>query len=202
MFYLLLTLRTPTYTSTKYLEQTLNLNESKASYPFNDFRRLDLFWIQLMMTLQQVYPKEPLFVWCPYQWFYLLHGYAISQFYSASEITGAKRYHIIGNDSFLGRKAIETLPKNGKYSFSLSPFSEEIGTYYTLIANYIITVKLDLESTKRIANLFETVKSEKDLKNSNLNQVFGPRIKAKLVLEKNELKARKLKSKFEEFFGV
>jgi hypothetical protein len=191
-------------TSTKFtpLKQILQEESLKTVYRFNNLRRMDLFWIQTLMTLHQMNPKEPLFLWCPFQWFDLVHNHATNSFYSASDITSAKRYHIIGDDSFLSRKALEALPKNGHYSFSESPFSKEKNTYYAVIASTVITVKLDTPGTERIASLFDRVKNNQDLKKENISQIFNQKVKVSLTIENNMLKSKKLRKKFCDFFGV
>lgn len=191
-----------TATKQNALKDTLGSDSYKEVYRFKDLRRLDLFWIQNLMTLHQLHPGAPLFLWIPYQWFHLVHSNAIDLFYHASDITSAKRYHILGNDCYLSRVALKSLPKNGNYSFSDSPFSGEESTYYSLIASTIITVKLDASTTKCISELFQRVKSEADLKKENLSEIFNQKVKASISIEKNETKAKKLRKKFSDFFGV
>ncbi len=190
------------YTEPKYLEQALSLGEKKVTHRFTKVRRLDLFWIQLMSALHQIYPKDPLFLWCPYQWFNLMHDYNINLFFSASDLTGTKRYQIIGGENFLNKKALEGLPKQGVYSLRDSPFSDEMNVYYSILGDVCITVKFDQGFNSRIEELFSSVKSESDLKAYDLNAVFGPDIKGSLVIENSEIKSRRLKKKFIEFFGV
>ncbi len=191
-----------TYTEPKYLEQALSLGEKKVTHRFTKVRRLDLFWIQLMSALHQIYPKDPLFLWCPYQWFYLLHDYSVNLFYQASDLTGTKRYHIIGGDNFLNRKSLESLPKQSIHSLRDGPFANQMNIYFSIVGDVCITVKFDHAFNSRIEDLFNSVKSESDLKAYDLNAVFGPDVKGSLVIENSEMKSRRLKKKFIEFFGM
>jgi hypothetical protein len=154
-----------------------------------------------MSSLSRLYPDEYLYLWCPYQWFNLLHPYNVNLFYQASDMTGTKRYHIMGDDNYLNQKALRIMPKLGEYSLRNSPFSNQMNTYFSVTGDVVLTIKFDSAFNKRIEDLFNSVKSENDLKSYDLNSVFSPDIKGSLTLEKNEIKAKKIKKKFQEFFG-
>lgn len=190
-----------TYTKVEYLEPLLSLGERKTTHKFNNVSRLDQFWIQLMTALSKIYPKEHLFLWCPYQWFYLLHSYNVNLFYQASDMTGVKRYHVMGGNNFLNQKALKIMPKLGEYSLRDSPFSNQMNTYFSVTGDVVITIKFDPAFNKRIEDLFNSVKSESDLKAYDLNSVFAPNIKGSVTVERNEIKAKRIKKKFKEYFG-
>jgi DNA-binding transcriptional ArsR family regulator len=191
-----------TSTSQYILKEALRADSFKKVYRFKDLRRLDLFWIQNLMALHQLHQGEPLFLWCPYQWFQLVHSYAVESFYQASDQTSARRYHIIGYDGYLSRIALKSLPKNGTYSFAESPFHQEQSTYYSLIASTVITIKLDDSITGHMSKLFQQVKRENDLVNADVAKLFHAKVRASLTIEKNERKAKKLRKKFTDFFGL
>jgi hypothetical protein len=190
------------YSHPKYLEQLLSLGTKRTTHKFTKVGRLDQFWIQLMSSLSRLYPKEYLYLWCPYQWFNLLHPYNVNLFYQASDMTGTKRYHIMGDDNYLNQKALKTMPKLGEYSLRNSPFSNQMNTYFSVTGDVVLTIKFDSAFNNRIETLFDSVKSESDLKSYDLNSVFSPDIKGSLTLEKNEIKAKRIKKKFQEFFGI
>lgn len=190
-----------TYSNPNYLKKTLSLTEKKVIHNFSDLLRMDHYWVQILIAMHKMMPDERLYLWCPYQWFNLIHNYNISNFYSASQRIGAPRYHIMGGDNFLNRRALESLPQNGRYSFDKNTFSKEMGVYYSLIGDYILKVNIDSETTQKISEAFLNIKSEKDLKNYNLNQIFSRKVKAKIVVEKNVSKAKSLRNKFSVHFG-
>lgn len=189
------------YIRSKYLEEIIALDSRKVTYAFVKVLRLDMFWIQLLSAIHQVYPQEPLFLWCPYQWFHLMHDHAVKLFFEASDLTGAKRYHIMGGENYINKKSLETLPKNGEYSLRQSPFSNEMNVYYSIIGDVLITARFDQAYNNRIERMFAEVKSEKDLKAYDLNSVFGPNIKGRLTIERNVGKAKRARRKFVDFFG-
>lgn len=190
------------YTGTKYLTKAFGGTAEKHRETFRDLRKLDRLWTQLILTFHRLYPKQMMYFWCPYQWFYLAHYYTCKQFYEAIDLAGHKRCHIIGIDSFLSRRALHDLPKNGRYSFAVSPFESERSTYYTVIGDHVITVRLDQQITDRIHDLFTSVRSASALNPELLEQVFGARVRATLTSEQNPDKAARLTRKFVEFFGV
>ena len=158
--------------------------------------------MQLMISLYKLYPNLPMFLWCPFHWFHLVHDYSVKQFYEAVEIEGGKRYHIIGSDSYLERMAVNNLPREAEYSFAKSPFSEEISKYFTVIGEHVITVKLDPAITSKISSLFSSINNEKDVDRSRIVDVFSSPVKASVTVELNKNKAKRLKRKFTSFFGV
>lgn len=190
------------YTAPSYLAGYLGGDYAKHSEKFTDIRKLDRLWTQLIFALHQMYPSKIMCFWCPYQWFYLAHYFTCTQFYEAIDLAGFKRVHIIGTDTYLGRRALNDLPKGGVYSFAESPFHHERTTYYTVIGDIVVTVKLDEQVTARIHSLFQTVRSESELDPEVLEKVFGARVKATLRSEKNPKKAASLKKKFANFFGT
>lgn len=190
------------YTQSPYLVGMLQSGANKTIERFSDLRKLDRLWTQLILALHTLHRGHTMCFWCPYQWFSLAQYFAVKQFYSSIDLAGHKRLHIIGSDSFLARHALKDLPKNGTYSFAESPFHRERSTYYTVIGDCVLTVKLDKQTTDRLEELFSSVKSEKEIIPSELERFFSARVRATLTCERNEAKAERLKKKFAEFFSV
>ena len=190
------------YTSPDHLSSLLLKDKGKSTLHFSNLRKLDLYWIQLMMALIKLYEDEYMFLWCPYQWFHLVHDYSATQLYRAEDLAGGKRYHIFGSDSYLAKLALKTFPKDAVYSFAKSPFDDEKAVYYTLMGDHVITVKLDQKITNKIADLFDSVSCEEDIDSKEMANVFASKVKATTIIELNPLKARKLKKKFIDYFGI
>ncbi|MFN8392184.1 MAG: hypothetical protein U0136_17965 [Bdellovibrionota bacterium] len=188
------------YTSSSYLARSLS--PEKQTERFSDLVKLDRLWTQLILTYHQLHPKSIMCFWCPYQWFALAHELTCRQFYDAINLTEFQRCHIIGDDTFLARRAVKDLPKKGVYSFAKSPFDDERSTYYTVIADVVLTVRIDKETTARLHHLFHSVRSESELNPNLLDSVFGRRIRATLTTEVNASKALRLKRKFADYFGM
>ncbi|MEZ4754068.1 MAG: hypothetical protein R3A13_07125 [Bdellovibrionota bacterium] len=190
------------YTSAEHLATLLRKDLGHTNLVFTDLRRLDLYWMQLMLALVKLNPNQPMFLWCPYQWFHLVHDYSVTQLYRAEDISGGKRYHIFGNDSYLAKLALKNFPKEGVYSFAESPFASEKSTYYTLMCDHLITVKLDENVTSKIAALFDSVSCEEEVNPREIVKVFSTNVKARVRVELNPSKAKKLKRKFIEYFDI
>ncbi len=190
------------YTQSPYLMEIIQRENAVRVERFNDLRKLDRLWTQLILALHSVYPNKLMCLWCPYQWFYLAHYYTAKQFYEAIDLSGYKRYHIIGSDTYLGRLALKDLPKKGTYSFAESPFHKESRTYYTVVADCLITVKLDAIITERLEQLFNSVHSQADIRPNVLETIFASKVRASLTFERNQTKANRIKKKFSAFFGI
>ncbi len=190
------------YTEQNHLVDLLSSQKKKTKYKFNSLSKLDLYWMQLMMALHKLYPNEPMFLWCPYQWFHLVHDYTVRQFFTAVDISGAKRYHIIGSGTYLERLAIDSFPRNSEYSFSESPFSDDMNTYFTFIGDHIISAVLPSSMTKKIDSLFNAITREKDNDKQVVSDLLNQDVKTSLIIEENPKKIKKLKKKFVEFFGI
>lgn len=189
-------------TSAEGLRRAIGDGAETLRERFSDLRKLDRLWTQLMLMLHKAFPNRVMCFWIPYQWFSVAHRFTAKQFYDAVTIGRHARLHIMGEDSFLARAALRDLPKSGKYSFAESPFHSERQTYYTVLADHVLTVRIDSETTARIHSLFESIRSERDLTPERVEEVFRSPARASLTLERNAKKARQLKKKFAEYFGV
>lgn len=189
-----------TYSNISYLEKTLSISDKKQTHYFSDLLRMDHYWVQMLIALHKILPNEPLYLWCPYQWFNLIQNYNISHFYEASDNLGAYRYHIMGSPCYLNQRALKELPKNGKYSLNPGSFKDERHINYSLIGDYILYVTTDKIFTKNVEELFSKVKNEDQLINYKVKRIFLQKSKSKLVIEKNHQKANALRARFEEHF--
>ena len=190
------------YLDPKLVASLLHQGQDKVTWHFNNLTKMDMVWTQLMLGMHCACPGKVMCIWCPHQWFDLAHGEKQRQFMRANELAENKRLHIIGGRTYLDEVCIPHLPKSSRYSFAKSPFEELRSVYYTLIGEYLITVKLDRRTTERIEQLFDSVGSERDKNAANLVNFFSEPVKASLTLEKNAKKAQQIKKKFALFFGV
>ena len=188
------------YASPKYLAQLIQTSSGTLHHKFSSLRKLDLYWIQSMMALHKLYPGKSMCLWIPHQWFHLAHDAAIQQFYSALDITGEKRFHIIGVDCYLSRLAISHLPKHGHYAFGVNPLESPLNIYYSFIGNHLITVTIDKNMERRIQDLFLRVRRAEEMDALEIASVLKSRVKATLSIEENEAKVRKLRRRFEDAF--
>ena len=191
-----------THLDPQHLSSLIFEAKQKVTWKFSSLRKLDMGVTQIILALHKLCPKKALCLWCPHQWFEVAHPEKQQQFLKANEISGIKRYHIIGGDTFLDRLCLQYLPKNSVYSFAESPFAEERSRQYTIIGDYLYTAKLDEQSVRRIEALFSKVKSARDIKQEEVDQIFGGKAKCSVALEHNPKKALALKKKFATFFGV
>jgi hypothetical protein len=190
------------HTQAPSLENLLRSQETKVTDKFTNLRRLDSYWIQLMVALHSIYPEQPMYLWCPYQWFHLVHYSQAHLFYRTVERLEGSRYHIIGHDSYLARQGAKDLPKGSQYSFAESPFKDEVNTYYSSIGSHLITVKLSPETTAQIDQLFRAVRSKADLDPERISRLFDQSVRASLKIEFNPKKAASFQRKVQRFFEV
>jgi len=176
----------------------------KLRYQFRSFSSLAGFWTQLDLALCQHAPDRVLFEWVPHAWFHLANPRTEQQFLNGMKLAGNKYYLIIGDDTFLDRSYIEELSglEKCEVSFAESPFHAEQTTYYSLIADYIFTVKPDKKKCAGLDELFSRISSDGDIDHFQLKDIFSAPTTIRTVLERNKHKAAKMRRKFADYFGL
>ncbi len=190
------------YLDPSLLKTLLLKGGEKITWRFSSLAKMDMAWTQLMLGMHRACPGKAMCVWCPHQWFDFSHGERNRQFIKANDIAANRRFHIIGGSTYLDRLGGAGQPKIGVYSYAEGPFEDLRNTYYTLIGDYVICVKLDTVTTRKIEELFSRVKTARDINPQEMGQIFGARVNAKLTLEINPRRAAELKRKFARFFGL
>ena len=90
----------------------------------------------------------------------------------------------------------------GVTSFAPGPFEEEPSTYYVIAGDFVNSVRFDAALTARIDKLFLSVRNADDIDIQAIQGLIHAGAAIAVRIEKNKLKAKKLRGKFEEYFGL
>ncbi len=191
-----------TYLTPSFISSLILAGQEKQTWRFTNLTKMDMVWTQLMLGLHRAYPGKAMCIWCPHQWFDLAHGRKQQQFMRANELAAHKRFHIIGADTYLDRLCVPHLPKSERFSFAKSRFDKEQSTYYTVIGEHVISVKLDKRTADEMDKLFNRVASARQAGACGVTEFFSKPVKVRLTLERSKTKASRIKRKFADFFGV
>jgi len=185
------------------LSHCLPLTGKRVSWKFRDLQHLDRLWLQLMFLLFELSESRRMFVWVPYFWFDLVHFQKDLEAQEAMKVAGNKMYMILGNDSFIDRLPTKYWSRQVyEWSYAKGPFENERSTNYDLIDDYILTVKLDQRTTNAIDTFFRSVRSKSDLGRIREFETIKTSAQATLTLEHSPRKAKVLRRKFLDYFGI
>lgn len=188
-----------------YLKSSQNLllpiEGEKITWRFSKLHKLDMVWTQLSLTLLGQSRDKIMYLWFPHAWFYLVESDKEIALNKAMRSLGSNRFISIGNDSYLDRLYEQFVNSPWHFSYARGPFEKEQSTYYTLINDYLITVKLDKKTTELIEELFNQVTSQKELTSHLGAKLFTQLAKATMSIEYKTKKAVQIRNKFELFFG-
>ncbi len=168
---------------------------------YYDLARLDYAWMQLMVVLQQIYPKTCTRVWKPAQWFHLVHEHITENFFSALGTIGTAQHHLIGHDCYTCRSGAEQIPRRfAKVRFAPDPFGLGLNTYLTLIGDHVITIRLNLSFAQRMHQLFSTIQNKQEMLAPGVLSAIRARVQSTLVMEYRPRGLAEIRARFDRVF--
>lgn len=169
---------------------------------FNNLLKLNDFWSHVLLLLINQSQKKILLGWNPHPWFHLVQTKQEEQYLRALAIAKGRLYLIIGGSTYLDKWTERFFDKRiVTYSFARSPFQDERSTYLNIVDDYVLTVKLNNETTEAIENLYRNTTSPEGMNFPAMLAIFYKKVNASIWLEQNHRKAAALKSRFSRFFG-
>ncbi len=179
-----------------------NGRKKKNSWSFHNLYRMKSFWAEILLVLVKRAESPYILSYNPHPWAYLLQSAPESQFIKALQMSNAKMFKIIGGKTPLDL-ASKKLWDQGliEYSFVDSPFHSERSSYFNVIGDYIVTVKLDEALTTAVEKLYEGTKSIEELRHQEVFNLFRSKARSNVTIERNKEKASKIYRKFQQFFG-
>lgn len=191
-----------TYVERPQLPTLLPNKDKKEIWHFTDLLKMNDFWSHLLLILLQQSKKKVLLGYNPHPWFHLVQTKQEEQYIQALKRARSKLYLIIGGNTFLDKWTEKFWDKKVvAHSFAKSGFGEERATYFNVVDDYIVTVKLDQKMAREIDSIYQSNHSMDDLDLQSVLRLFRTKTKASVWLEKNPAKARKIKTKFKKFWG-
>ncbi len=181
----------------------LPASNSSNVWRFSNLLKTDDFWAQLLLVLYRETDQKILFNWIPHPWFYFAQVEKVEQFYRVLEREGRRIYSVIGGDTYLDRRYAEGVsPKVYTYSLKHGPFQGDSSTYLYFIDEYVLTIKLDPLTTKRIDGLFRSIKSPADMDYHRIYNTLDSQARIVVRLRHQPRKAKALIKEYCDFFGI
>lgn len=175
----------------------------RLEHHFSSLLAADDFWAHAVVSLF-AHTKAPcMFEWMPHPWFELIHKEKEDLFRATLRSQGRKIYMILGNDTYLDRicsKLWETPVY--EYSFAKSPFEALQSEYFDVIGDCILRLKLDKTYAKELQAYYRRTSSKDQVNASELVGLLSRKTNVRIVIERNQLKAKRLQKKFCVFFGI
>lgn len=174
----------------------------RRQWKFSDLRRLDDFWMQAIFVVFEA-TDEIMYEWSAHPWYFFAHTEKVDQFYRGLLARKRKFYKILGHEGYLDRLYAQRMnPQIFEFSFAPSPFADRQSEALLVCGEYLITIKLDPASTKRIDRLFSEVRSAAQFQYQKVFEVVTQAGEFKLIIERHPKKASRLRRQFEEYFFV
>jgi len=178
--------------------------KSKCTWNITTIPRANGFWTQLMFSLLETSTSKKFYQWIPHPWFHLLSHHAMVGFQEAVRIGGYKIYSSVGGTTYLDRLfAEQTFLESQFYeiSYAEGPFEGLYDTYYSLLDDYLITIKLDSDLASRLHNLFQAVEGPRTFDVSRTTQVLNQPGRISVSLERGTAKSGRIKKLLLDFFA-
>lgn len=187
----------------EYLTGALPTRNQAVLLNATDLTTWDQHWTQMMLAMHTLFPRLPMFIWCPRHWFTLTHPEIESTFTKANESKRNLRYAIIGGRSFLDLRDRNLLKrKSTGYSFRVSPFEYDRNHYYWIIGDYVGTNTLDAATVKQIDDIYARTKKESDLDATLRKRLLSTKCRGTVKCEWAPEKAERLRARFLTHFGI
>ncbi len=173
----------------------------RVKLTYRDLARLDYTWMQFIVVLRQIYPKESIRVWKPEHWFHLVHEHIVESFFSALDEIEAKQYHLIGHDCFTCLYGAQQIPRRlVKVRFVDGPFGLGRNTYLTLIGDHLITIRLSATFSERMY-LFRKIRDKREMMAPEVLSLMRGPVKATLTVEYRPKGIVELQERFDRVFN-
>jgi hypothetical protein len=187
----------------EYLQGALPTKEQPVILHATDLTTWDQHWTQMMLVLHTLFPRLPMFIWCPRHWFTITHPEIERTFTKANESRRNLRYALIGGRGFLDlRDRCLLKRKSTCYSFRISPFEDDRTHYYWIIGDYVGTNTLDSVTARHIDEIYSRTKKDSDIDSAARNRLLSRKCRGTVKCEWAPEKAERLRARFLTHFGV
>ena len=191
------------YRAPDYLASFLPQAVGRQVWHFSSLMAADDYWNQLLLALVAESSEPRVFSWVPHPWFVLIHTAKERKLHAALSVQKKHFYTIFGGDSYLDRLAERFYHRPlHTCAFAAGPFEALRDQYIDVLGEYVLTVKLDSSLVRTIGMLFRTTHARRDVDPLRVTQLLAARSRMTVTLERNNLRARKLRRQFCEYFGL
>ena len=175
----------------------------KVTYNLSSLHHEDLQWKNIVLPLHDEYPSDPIFFFnYHYIWIHLNESRRKSEldYYAAFSKNRVPAYCIIASDSQQDRE-VKRLIQDEFVQVAIGKKLYDAGEYKTIIGDYIITNILPTRVADEIEECYKKSANTAELE-IRLHRLGLAKKKVKLVVERNKLKAKKIRKRFSSEFHI
>lgn len=191
------------YLVRQYSGEILPQSGENRRWVLTDFLRLDDLWLHLIMCFFQQAREPVMYEWLPHPWFLIFGAEKEKRMNRCLEKHKGRIYAIIGGDSLLDKiycKNWEGAPV--QLNFSSGPFEDQRCCYYSLLDDFLLTVKVPKKEAEVIDKVFETSGTKAEASEKFEKYLLNQKVRVPLLVEHNPEKAKVYRRKFKDYFGV
>lgn len=191
-----------TYTINQKSFDVLSLEDKEStSYSFSTIKNLDIFWGHAQnILIHNTSPQQPIYAYDPHYWFYLARRDTEKELLKEIEQNKRQFLMTVGGTTALD-KIIKTDFDSDYLQYNYNKLFDRSNYYITIIGDYITEVFLDQDISNRIDSIYN---QNTDVHGAtNLLKTFlEARVKNKIKISKNRLRAEKLKTRMGRDFYI
>lgn len=192
------------YLRSDHLTQLLPTNTiQKRIWRFNNLMKLVEAWMQIVIAMSKASEEKVILTAAPHLWFALVHLPEWTQFKKVLSTFMQRQYTLIHGTEFVDKylNALTKLPEEEVFMNDAEYIEDDLTLYRTIIDDTILTVRLDPVTAKKIATLFQQIKSEETMYLLDIFQTFTSKVRVTIMIKKDPAAARRYRKKFERLFG-
>ncbi len=175
----------------------------KISFELSSLVHLDQYWKNIVFPLHQAHPEEPIFLYEPHEiWIHLNETRKVSEYAYFSSFAEKKVYAFcqLGGDTIHDRAMKKELQNEYmQVATSVEYFSKT--DYPAIFNDYIVTTRLSKLLVKKIEDCYQKSTTMAILE-ERLHEIGIEKKKVRLIVERNRVKARRLRKKMSKNFFV
>jgi hypothetical protein len=190
------------YFCDEYLDSLLPESGKRRSWKFNDLRRCNDFWNQLLLALLKRTPNVDSYAWVPSPWFVLLPEDRDSRIQQVFRMTNRKFYSAFGaSPRFepIVRKLYNH--KNQILAFGKKPFAAKDARYLDVVGDFVLTVSVEKKIGHEISLLFADNKRS-ELNTSRALAILCQRCRTTISIEHSPRKAARMRKTLAKLFSL
>ncbi|MCB9798824.1 hypothetical protein H6758_03815 [Candidatus Nomurabacteria bacterium] len=172
-------------------------DKEKISYHFKDAIATDVFWNHaITILLSSISPSEPFIAYNPHAWFFIAHPQNEIALRDNVTQMGRQYFVTVGYKTPLDAYAKKFFDNEmSQYHMLEYPQFEKENYYLNILDDFLIEVYIDTHISKCIHTFYLKQKKFDKHTPETFNAILKSRGKIRLVISRNEKKAKRLKGK-------
>ncbi len=170
----------------------------KVHYVFRNPILADTFWSHALLVLTSAVPvEEPLYIYCPHEWFLLAREKSERALLNSIVDRGRSIRETIGHRDRLDNYISKEFKREGmKYGTLATPLFKEKNYYVNIVGGFIVETYLDMRVAEKIDEFYKQTPGWSPSVPAVLGKIIESPGKTKMTISKNEKRAARLVSLF------